>query len=313
MAGGDTPLISVVIPAYNHEKFIGAAIDSVLEQTVTDLELIVIDDGSTDGTAAVVQGYDDPRISFYHQENQDAFNTINRGLGMARGRYISILNSDDVYTTDRFARILACIERQTAEGLAPEVVITDVSPISDTGVIFSDPDFGWNLWHQKNRETYFASGDIYAAFLKGNFMVTTSNLFMTRRAVEKVGKFCSLRYLHDYDYIFRLMLAFPQQVQYLHDERLLFYRIHDGNTLSEAAITGRRQDQQLIAKYMAEAVPQELRRRIEAGAERLIELGDELHEVQQQLQPGVVAGVRPAAAMLAKSLRTFVAKKLKRN
>ena len=140
MAGGDTPLISVVIPAYNHEKFIGAAIDSVLGQTVADFELIVIDDGSTDGTAAVVQKYDDPRLSFYHQENQDAFNTINRGLGMARGRYISILNSDDVYTTDRFARILACIKRQTVAGVTPEVVITDVSPISDTGVIFSDPN-----------------------------------------------------------------------------------------------------------------------------------------------------------------------------
>ncbi|MBM9520715.1 glycosyltransferase [Desulforhopalus vacuolatus] len=313
MAGDETPLISVVIPAYNHEKFIGAAIDSVLGQTVADFELIVIDDGSTDGTAAVVQEYNDPRLSFYHQENQDAFNTINRGLGMARGRYISILNSDDIYTTDRFARILACIERQTSTGVTPEVVITDVSPISDTGVIFSDPDFGWNLWHRKNRETYLASGDIYTAFLKGNFMVTTSNLFMTRRAVEKVGKFCSLRYLHDYDYIFRLMLAFPKQVQYLYDERLLFYRIHNGNTLGEAAIIGRRQDQQLIAKYMTEAVPQEFRQRIEAGAERLVELGDELHEVQQQLQPGVVAGVRPAAAMLAKSLRAFVAKKMKRN
>jgi glycosyltransferase involved in cell wall biosynthesis len=59
-ARGKSPLISVVIPAYNHEKFIGPAIDSVLEQTVADFELIVIDDGSPDRTAEVVQSYDDP-------------------------------------------------------------------------------------------------------------------------------------------------------------------------------------------------------------------------------------------------------------
>ena len=89
-------LISVVIPAYNHERFIGPAIDSVLGQTWEHLELIVIDDGSTDGTAKVVQGYTDARLSYYYQENQDAYNTINRGLGLAQGDYIAILNSDDM-------------------------------------------------------------------------------------------------------------------------------------------------------------------------------------------------------------------------
>ena len=95
------PVVSVVIPAYNHENFIGPAIDSVLGQSFEDFELIVIDDGSTDNTGTIVQNYTDSRLTYFYQENQDAFNTINRGLSLARGRYVSILNSDDIYALDR--------------------------------------------------------------------------------------------------------------------------------------------------------------------------------------------------------------------
>ena len=62
-----SPLISVVIPAYNHERFVGEAVESVLNQSCRDFELIVVDDGSTDRTAEVVQGYTDPRLRYYHQ------------------------------------------------------------------------------------------------------------------------------------------------------------------------------------------------------------------------------------------------------
>jgi glycosyltransferase involved in cell wall biosynthesis len=299
------PLISVIIPAYNHQRFIGAAVDSVLQQTVTDLELIVIDDGSTDNTGEIVKGYSDPRLSYFHQENRDAYNTINRGMSLARGRYIAILNSDDVYTLGRFERLLkGCLERSA------QCIFSDVIPISDEGVEYIDPEFGWNVWHLKNRTRYFSCRDIYAAFLQGNFMVTTSNLFMTAEAMRTVGNFCSLRYLHDYDYIFRMMLAFPEGVHYLDDEKLLCYRIHSGNTLGEAAITGRVQDQELITKYMAAKIPEAGGRKyVLAGAERLIELGDELHRVKKVLEPQLPQGVRPAFKELVHSLKIWIGKK----
>ena len=85
------------MPAYNHERFVGAAVESVLDQTYADLELIVIDDGSTDRTGEIVQSYADPRIRYIHQENQDAFNALNRGMSLSEGSYISIIHSDDVY------------------------------------------------------------------------------------------------------------------------------------------------------------------------------------------------------------------------
>ena len=293
------PKVSVIIPAYNHERFIGAAIESVLRQSHDNLELIIIDDGSTDNTAAVIKAVDDPRLTYLYQENQDAYNTINRGLSLAGGEYVAILNSDDVYTTDRLEKLLAAREKTGAHCL-----ITDVIPIDDDGQVFTDPDFGWNIWHHKNRGFYFSCGDLYTAFLKGNFMVTTSNFFLTREAVARVGSFSSLRYLHDYDYIFRVMLAFPKQVAYLHDQRLLYYRIHSGNTLSEAAVIGREQDKEVIRKYMLARVPAELKEVVAAGSERLVELEQELFEVRAALQPQPVPGIRQQAKGLCRALVT---------
>ncbi len=302
------PLISVVIPAYNHERFIGAAVDSVLNQSCTDLELIVIDDGSTDSTGEIVQSYSDPRLSYTWQENQDAFNTINRGMREAKGRFIAILNSDDIYTQDRLEKILACQGETGADCL-----FTDVIPISDDGEEFSDPNFGWNIWHADNRSYYMEKGDLYRGFLNGNFMVTTSNLFMTAEAVQKVGEFCSLRYLHDYDYIFRMMLAYPESVHYMADDKLLYYRIHAGNTLGEAAIKGRLQDQDVIRNYMLEKIPEELKEYVITGSTRLVRLEQELADVRAELAPGPVpAGVRPAARELIRSLKVWTTKKLKK-
>ena len=297
------PKVSVVIPAYNHERFIAAAVDSVLGQTHAHLELIVIDDGSTDRTGAIVQAYADPRLTYLHQENQDAYNTINRGLSLATGDFVAILNSDDVYHPARLETLLKIQEQTGAQCL-----FTDVTPIDDEGRELNDPAFGWNLWHRKNRDFYFACGDLYTAFLHGNFMVTTSNLFLTREAVARVGKFCSLRYLHDYDYIFRVMLAHPGQVRYLDGEQLLSYRIHGGNTLSEAAVTGREQDRQVIRQYLLAALPEELRALVAAGSDRLVALEQELFEVRNLLAPPKDPSIKQSARLLLHALQRRMAR-----
>lgn len=287
------PAVSVIIPAYNHERFIGPAVDSVLGQTWSDFELLVIDDGSTDQTGAVVQAYKDSRITYRWQENQDAYNTLNRGLELARGRYVAILNSDDVYMPDRLETLVALQERSGAH-----CIFTDVIPIDENGQEISDPDFGWNQWHRKNRQFYFDCNDLYTGFLKGNFMVTTSNLFLTSEAVARTGKFCSLRYLHDYDFIFRVMLACPDQVVYLHDEKLLQYRIHGGNTLSEAAIIGREQDKEIIRKYLLAKLPLKYQPAVAAGCDRLVELEQELAEVRSAVHSSTEPGIKGQAHRL---------------
>lgn len=299
------PLISIVIPAYNHEQFVGYAIDSVLGQTYQNFEVVIVNDGSTDGTEEVIQGYEDQRIRYYYQENQDAYNTINRGISLARGEFVSILNSDDIYVSDRLETLLDFCRNGDMV-----CAFSDVIPIDDKNIEFTEPEFGWNIWHRDNREFYFSCDDLYTAFLHGNFMVTTSNLFMTREAANQVGPFSSLRYLHDYDFIFRMIGKFKERVGYLHDQKLLHYRIHGGNTLSEAAITGREQDQELIEKYMLEAVPQAYRGYVLAGSKRLVKLEQELDQVRRQLTPESPAGVRPALNNLKKALATWGKKKL---
>lgn len=269
------PKISVVMPAYNHERFVGAAVESVLGQTCGDLELVVIDDGSTDRTADIVRGYQDPRVRYLHQENQDAYNALNRGLREARGAFVAILNSDDLYAPSRLERLL-----QEQESSGAVCLFTDVTAIDAEGHPLEAPSFFWNVWHQGNREYYFAQGDLYTGFLHGNFMVTTSNLFLTREAREQIGFFSPLRYLHDYDYIFRALLAYPGRVRYLHHEKLLRYRLHGSNTLKEGAIRAREQDQEVIRKYLLLGLPEAQRARAATGINRLVQLEQELVEVR---------------------------------
>ena len=91
------PLISVIMPVYNNEKYFPSAVQSVLEQEFKDIELVVVDDGSTDGTSRLADDLaaSDPRIKVRHQENQWIFASFNNGIQMTSGEYIYILNSDD--------------------------------------------------------------------------------------------------------------------------------------------------------------------------------------------------------------------------
>ena len=93
-----SPLISVIIPAYNTEAYLARCLDSVLAQTLTDFELLLINDGSTDGTAAVADRYAeaDSRVKVIHKENGGVSSARNRGLEVARGEFITFVDSDDI-------------------------------------------------------------------------------------------------------------------------------------------------------------------------------------------------------------------------
>lgn len=265
------------MPAYNHEKYVGPAVESVLGQTHTDLELVIVDDGSTDETASVIKQFKDSRIRYHYQSNQDAFNALNKGMELARGEWWSILNSDDIYHPERLASCLAA---------GRDVVFTNLQAIDDTGQVIPRDAHYWYQWHERNREHYRETEDLYAGFLRGNLLVTTSNLFVRATCARQIGGFKPLRYLHDYDYMFRLLTAYPDDVDYLMDQTLLQYRIHAGNTLKQGAIDARQEDLALIQKYTLAAVPDTERTRVETGLQRVIELERELAEVRRQLRWG---------------------------
>src|SRR5437588_1128654 len=104
-----SPLVSIITPTYNHDKFIAQCIDSVLAQSYPNWEQIVIDDGSTDNTARIVAQYQDSRIHYYHQENvgiERLARTYNRALSLCGGTLIAILEGDDFWPSTKLAQMV---------------------------------------------------------------------------------------------------------------------------------------------------------------------------------------------------------------
>jgi len=104
------PAVSVLLPVYNGAADVEKAIQSVLAQSFADFELIIINDGSKDGSAEVLEGIRDSRIRLYHQDNVGLAATLNRGIGLAQGRYIARQDQDDLSKPQRFERQLAYLE-----------------------------------------------------------------------------------------------------------------------------------------------------------------------------------------------------------
>ena len=103
--------VSIIIATYNRADFLGEAIQSALDQHVDDLEVVVVDDGSTDNTREVVNRLADPRVIYLYQENRGATAACNRGIAESTGDYISILGSDDTYIPDALLPLVAELER----------------------------------------------------------------------------------------------------------------------------------------------------------------------------------------------------------
>lgn len=97
------PFFTVLMPAYNAAPFLRQAVDSVLAQTFTDFEFLIVNDGSTDETRSILESYTDPRIRLHHQENQGVIGALNAGLALARGQYIARFDADDICYPQRLA------------------------------------------------------------------------------------------------------------------------------------------------------------------------------------------------------------------
>ena len=111
-------LISVIIPAYNAELTIEETIAAVREQTVTNFELIIIDDGSTDRTVETVNKIEDSRIRLLSYQNEGLPTARNRGIENASGEYIAFLDADDLWTKDKLEKQLAMLETNPEAGVA---------------------------------------------------------------------------------------------------------------------------------------------------------------------------------------------------
>lgn len=108
-----TPLVSVVMSVYNGEKYLREAIDSILNQTFTDFEFIIINDGSTDDTLKIIKSYKDPRIVLISRKNKGLVASLNEGIEKARGKYIARMDADDISLATRFEEQIKLLNKDS--------------------------------------------------------------------------------------------------------------------------------------------------------------------------------------------------------
>lgn len=164
------PQISVIIPAYNSEKTIQLTIKSVLAQTFTDLEIIVINDGSNDRTVEVVQQIPDPRVNIYSYPNGGPATSRNRGIIKSQGEYLSFIDADDLWTPDKLAVQYQILQDHSQAAVA----------YSGTDWIDEQGSF---LHHASALNP---SGDVYAYALLYNLFGSGSNFLVRREALFTV-------------------------------------------------------------------------------------------------------------------------------
>ena len=228
MAGHEekTPRVSVVIPCFNGERFVRGAVESVLSQTYRELEVVVVDDGSSDGSRAVVRDLmSDPRVNLVtHDSNRGIPSARNSGVAASRGEYVAFLDQDDEWVPEK-------LERQ--------VPLLDEGP-AELGLVFSDvlmvDDGGRNLGLAQGREIpsgldRMSTKERLRALFLHNF-VSLISVLVRRRCLDEVGGFDETITggMDDYELCLRLFARFGARCT---REPLAMHRVHDANYSSD--------------------------------------------------------------------------------
>ncbi len=202
MARTRTPFLSVIIPVYNGEKYLAAAIRSVLDLGYERMEVIVVDDGSTDRTAEIIAGFGGS-VSYVAQANRGPAAARNCGLRLARGEMVGFLDADDLWTESIITRALpSLIARPDADIVQGR--IQEIKP------------------HASD-----ATGIAYECFTKPYPFINIGSAVYRKSVFAKVGSFDeSMRFCEDYDWFLRAFDARIPKVRI--DEVTLLYRAHGG-------------------------------------------------------------------------------------
>jgi len=242
----------VVVPAFNHARLVEESLRSVAAQTHGPLALVVVDDASADGTADVVERlFADPAFAARfggrlvlerHPTNRGAHEALNRGLELARGEWIAILNSDDRYDPDRIAMMLSALTSRRAS-----LAFSAVRFIDERGRDVTAVDrFAAGL--ARSQRAIHDLPSVGFALLRENVAISTGNLLFSRELLARAGGFRPLRYCHDWDFELRCLLyAEPIFV----DTPLYDYRLHATNSFRALADVADAEAQECLRAYFA--------------------------------------------------------------
>jgi len=246
------PLISVVVPAFNHQYLVEEALASVLDQSWPEIELLVVDDASTDDTADLVEAFLErpetrERLSgrqWLHRQpaNAGAHAAINLGVSRASGDWIAVLNSDDRYAPDRLSRMMGELVAGGGQLGFSGVRFIDVHGRESVTGDGATADL---LNAQANLRS---APSIGFALLRRNVAVSTGNLLFRRSLHDRVGGFRPLAYCHDWDFALRsLLLTEPRFIP----APLYEYRIHGTNSFRALGGVADQEAREVLRGYFA--------------------------------------------------------------
>jgi glycosyltransferase involved in cell wall biosynthesis len=242
---------------YNHEKYVGEAIRSVLGQSFADWELVVVNDGSTDSTAAHIAAFTDPRLVVIHQKNQGPAAAANRAIAESRGKFVALFSGDDVCHPDRIRRQL---EEYCRGG--PRILFSECDFIDDEGRPLAGGHFAEGLFDFQNR----TRAQVLARFFHSGNYLNSITTFTERAIFLEAPYDPGLLQLQDFDVWARLVRKFDL---FIVPESLLHYRIraNDGNLSSPKRHQALRvkNEYYLVLRRFFDGVPPDLFREAFAG------------------------------------------------
>lgn len=229
------PLVSVIIPAYNAEPFIAETVESALAQTLQDIEVIVVDDGSKDGTGRVVQAIAGAR--YVHKPNGGVSAARNLGAQLAQGEFLAFLDSDDIWHPDKLRQQVQAMRQH------PDCMMSKTALTGD-----ADQQAAIRNGATRDDAPHRVMPDLRDSFLRPYF--ATSTVVVRKAAFDEAGGFDSgLRIAEDVDFYLRVLARHPKLIQMT--ETLLYKRTVEGS-LGEDSVAGYHQLIKVYDRFLAQ-------------------------------------------------------------
>ena len=265
-------LVSVCINAYNSADVISETIESVLNQTYKNLQIIVVDDCSTDNTAEVVKSFDDKRIELYSlPKNGNISNANNECLHRAKGEYIAHLDSDDIWVANKIEKQVKFLEENPQYGAC----FSHAGLIDEKSRLIQPSDPCPQLY-----DTYIVKNMSQAEFVRFCYeklnRICHCSMVIRKSVYEKLGDHdLTMKYLHDFDYWVRMNFICPF---YIIQEKLVLCRVREGNnsTLGERELIAHNEELARIMYKLVNDCPKEMF--LEAFADKLKIKGEHTNE-----------------------------------
>jgi glycosyltransferase involved in cell wall biosynthesis len=200
------PLVSVIVSSYNNEQYVIETLESINAQSYNDIEIIIVDDKSTDNSVAVIEEWLKTRCRYSSQIIKHTINcgickTLNDGIKSVNGKYIAICSSDDVMLQDKIATQVEILEK-SGDNIA--MLYSDAYLIDEN----SAPIYGWFIQRQRQDFITPPSGNIFNNLLKGNFIPANATL-IKKIVFESIGLFDEALEYEDYDMWLRIAEKYP--------------------------------------------------------------------------------------------------------